>query len=117
MTGDVTTIVPPEVCGHADLELAHAQMRAHRHCRIQRCVWKAAAYHTLVAAGRLVPQSLPPRLRAAVRGIEFPALDHEPPSTGGPTSHTLQEVLDKLSALAMPIAADTGDCGAHRWPG
>jgi hypothetical protein len=98
-----TIVTPPEVCGHADVELAHAQMRRHRGCRVDRCVWKAAAYYTLVDTGRLAPQSLSPRERAAARGIVFPPLGSEPPAGDGPTPRTLREVLDKLAQLALPV--------------
>ncbi len=112
----MTAITPPHVCADADIALAHKQMRIHRGCRIDRCVWKAAAFHTLVEAGRIVPQSLSPRVRAAIRGIPFPALDHEPPPFGAPTSRTLREVLDKLTELAMPVPGlrPTGHRTFHR---
>ncbi|WP_147403940.1 hypothetical protein [Nocardia panacis] len=109
MIGDTTIVTPPLVCGYADVELAHEQMRTHRACRIVRCAWKAAAYYTLVAAGRLTPQSLTPRERAAARGIEFPPLDSDPPNSGGPTYRTLREVLDKLSELALPTSGADGN--------
>lgn len=99
-------IAAPRLCGYAEVELAHAQMqRRHRECRIDSCVWKAAAFQTLVLTGRLVPQSLPPRARAAVRGIAFPALDSEPTPGEAPTSESLRRVLDKLSELARPPLA------------
>ncbi|WP_067468667.1 hypothetical protein [Nocardia amamiensis] len=97
-----TLLTPPEVCGHADLRLAHAQMQAHRACRVQRCAWKAAAHHTLVAAGRLTPQTLSPRERAAARGIPFPPADQLGPSDPRPAARTLHEVLERLSELAAP---------------
>ncbi|WP_067891423.1 hypothetical protein [Nocardia vaccinii] len=103
MSGGITTIAAPRVCEAADIALAHDQMRIHRGCRVERCVWKAAAFHTLVQTGRLVPQSLSPRVRAAIRGIAFPALDHEPPPIDGPSSHTLRTILAKLDELAMPV--------------
>ncbi|WP_433683411.1 hypothetical protein [Nocardia sp. CA-119907] len=93
-------VTPPEVCGCADIELAHEQMREHRDCRVNRCVWKAAAYYTLVDAGRLAPPTLSPRERAAARGIEYPASAQiGAPPPGGPTIGTLREVLDKLAEL------------------
>ncbi len=104
-----TIVTPPRVCGHADIELAHEQMRQHRTCQIGRCVWKAAAYYTLVDAGRLAPQSLTPRERAAARGLEFPPRDSEVYVGGEPTLRTLREVLDKLTELALPGA----DGGGH----
>lgn len=103
MSGGITAIAAPQVCGEADVALAHEQMRIHRGCRVDRCVWKAAAFHTLVKAGRMVPQALSPRIRAAMRGIAFPALDHEPPPIGGPSSGTLRAILDKLDELATPV--------------
>ncbi|WP_433726237.1 hypothetical protein ACQP0C_32575 [Nocardia sp. CA-129566] len=107
-----TIVTPPRVCGYADIALAHEQMREHRACRIGRCVWKAAAYYTLVDAGRLAPQSLTPRERAAARGLEFPALDREGCAQGGPTIRTLREVLDRLNELVLPIpGADSGGDG------
>ncbi|MFX0579561.1 hypothetical protein [Nocardia nepalensis] len=105
MSTEETIVTPPGVCGYADVELAHEQMRVHRACRLGRCVWKAAAYYTLVDAGRLAPQSLTPRERAAARGIQFPPLDSEPFAGGGPTYRTLREVLDGLSDLASPVPA------------
>ncbi|MFI7668593.1 hypothetical protein [Nocardia sp. NPDC049526] len=96
-------VTPPQVCGCADVELAHELLRAHLACRVARCVWKAAAYYTLIEAGRLVPQTATPRERAAARGIAFPPLDSEPLPQSGPNVHTLREVLDKLSELAQPI--------------
>lgn len=100
--GKDTILAPPSVCGYVDIELAHEQMRQHRACGIGRCVWKAAAYYTLVDAGRLVPQSLTPRERAAARGLEFPPLDSQVHVDGGPTLRTLREVLDKLTELTLP---------------
>lgn len=100
---EAPAFAPPRVCGRADVELAHEQMRLHCECRIERCAWKTAAYRTLVDAGRVVPQSLSPRIRAAIRGIAFPALEHEPPAASVPTSATLRAVLDKLSELALPV--------------
>ncbi len=95
-------LVLPEVCGHTDVRLAHEQMRVHLTCRIERCAWKAAAYRTLVSSGRLTPQVVSHRERAAARGMRFPSSD-EPGSAGhGPDVHTLQEVLERLSALAAP---------------
>ncbi|WP_157124878.1 hypothetical protein [Nocardia pseudovaccinii] len=96
-------VTPPQVCECADVELAHELLRTHLTCRVARCVWKAAAYYTLIDAGRLVPQTATPRERSAARGIAFPPLDSAPLSRSGPTVHTLREVLDKLSELAQPI--------------
>ncbi|MET8877113.1 hypothetical protein [Nocardia sp. NPDC004604] len=105
-------VTPPRVCGYADIALAHQQMREHRACRIGLCVWKAAAYYTLVGAGRVTPQSLTPRERSAARGLEFPPLDREGSAQGGPTVRTLREVLDKLTELALPIpGANSGGDG------
>ncbi|MEV6135833.1 hypothetical protein AB0L63_07155 [Nocardia sp. NPDC051990] len=98
-----TIVTPPRVCADADVELAHEQMRVHRACRIGLCVWKAAAYYTLIGAGRLAPQSLTPRERAAARGLEFPVLEREVCAEGGPTAQTLREVLDKLAELGLPV--------------
>ncbi|MGW4364629.1 hypothetical protein ACWEKT_03205 [Nocardia takedensis] len=36
---------------------AHTAMRVHRTCTVDTCPHKAAAFHTLVAAGRLTPDS------------------------------------------------------------
>ncbi|WP_433522444.1 hypothetical protein ACQPZ2_35725 [Nocardia pseudovaccinii] len=105
-----TILAPPSVCGYADIELAHEQMRQHRACRIGRCVWKAAAYYTLVDAGRLAPESLTPRERAAARGLEFPPLDNQVHAGDGPRLQTLREVLDKLTELGLP-GADSGGHG------
>ncbi len=89
----------PEVCGYAEVDLAHEQMRVHRGCRIERCAWKAAAYHTLVSAGRLAPQAMSPRERAAAHGARFPPLDEPGHTVPGPPAHTLHEVLARLSEL------------------
>jgi hypothetical protein len=93
--------------------MAHEQMRRHVACRVDRCVWKAAVYHTLVYAGRLAPQTLTPRERAAARGIAFPPLDREPPTSGGPASHTLREILDKLAELALPVPDASTTSNGH----
>ncbi len=108
--GDDGSVSPPTVCGFADAELAHEQMRRHRECSLERCVWKAAAYHTLVRTGCLAPQSLTPRDRAAARGLAYPPLRIEIPPPAAPTAETLRQVLDRLSELAMPLGcADPGD--------
>ncbi|MEV6324729.1 hypothetical protein AB0M45_26605 [Nocardia sp. NPDC051787] len=101
MSRDVVVTLPT-VCDHADVLVAHEQMRAHRACRVQWCAWKAAAHQTLVSAGRLTPQTVSPRERAAARGIRFP-----PPAESGladrrPTASTLRELLERLSELATP---------------
>lgn len=94
-------VAPQPLCDFADVELAHALSQRHRACRIHQCVWKAAAQHTLVMAGRLVPQSMSPRERAAVRGIDYPPTPGTgKPRQGGPTLGTLREVLDRLESLA-----------------
>ncbi|MEV6336524.1 hypothetical protein AB0M12_17595 [Nocardia vinacea] len=91
-------VAPQPLCDFADVELAHALSQQHR---IHQCVWKAAAQHTLVMAGRLVPQSLSPRERAAVRGIAYPPTPGtDKPQQDGPTLGTLREVLDRLESLA-----------------
>ncbi|WP_433726147.1 hypothetical protein ACQP0C_32330 [Nocardia sp. CA-129566] len=113
MSDENTIVTPPGVCGYADIELAHEQMRAHRACRLGRCVWKAAAYYTLVDAGRLAPQSLTARERAAARGIRFPPLGSEPFVAGGPTYRTLCEVLDRLSELGLPVPSAGTNVGGH----
>ena len=95
-------IAAPRLCGHAEIALAHVQMQRHRECRIDSCAWKAAAYQTLVLTGHLVPQSLPPRARAAARGITFPALNSEPVAEDAPASESLRRVLDSLAQLARP---------------
>ncbi|WP_433627836.1 hypothetical protein [Nocardia sp. CA-120079] len=109
-------MTPPQVCGCADVELAHELLRAHLACRVARCVWKAAAYYTLIDAGRLVPQTATPRERAAARGIAFPPLDSEPLTRSGPTVQTLREVLDKLSELAQPIPRADITQGGYNHP-
>jgi len=95
-------IAAPMLCGYAEIELAHEQMQRHRECRIDSCAWKAAAYQTLVLTGHLVPQSVPPRTRAAARGIAFPALNSEPVAGDAPASESLRRVLDSLAELARP---------------
>ncbi|MGY4099552.1 hypothetical protein ACW2Q0_08320 [Nocardia sp. R16R-3T] len=76
-----TIVTPLALCGSAEIELAHQQMRRHRACRIQVCAWKWVAYHTLVAYGRIAPQTLSPRERAHRRGIEFLAAAPQSPAT------------------------------------
>ncbi|WP_330253972.1 hypothetical protein OG874_05125 [Nocardia sp. NBC_00565] len=110
---DDAILTPPRVCGHADVRLAHELMRQHLACRVDLCVWKAAAYYTLVDAGHLAPQTLTPRERAAARNIDFPPLDAQPPVYGGPPLWTLREVLDRLSDLALPVP-DSNGTADHR---
>ncbi|MEU6830272.1 hypothetical protein ABZ894_16625 [Nocardia beijingensis] len=108
--GEVTggLFVPPGMCAHADVRLAHEQMRVHLTCRVERCAWKAAAYRTLVLAGRLTPQAVSHRERAAARGIGFPS--HDECGNAGHTLdvHTIQAVLERLSALAAPPDSPRG---------
>ncbi|MFI7671673.1 DUF6585 family protein [Nocardia sp. NPDC049526] len=93
--------VPP-LCDAVDVTLAHGLWQRHRACRINRCVWKAAAYQTLVLAGRLVPQSMSPRERAAARGIDFSrASEGDALLPGGHSPGTLREVLARLESLAF----------------
>lgn len=70
-------VTPSRICDNADVELAHKQMQRHLTCRVDHCLWKAAAHRTLVDAGRLAPQTSSPRERAAARGIAFPPLDNQ----------------------------------------
>ncbi|WP_433714446.1 hypothetical protein ACQP2U_10225 [Nocardia sp. CA-084685] len=102
MTDD-TILITPTICGRAEVELAHQQMRQHRACRIERCAWKWAAFYTLVRHGRITPQALSPRERAHRRGIAFPAetIEYCLP-IGTPGLHTFQQVLDGLTQLAVP---------------
>lgn len=96
----VLVTVPP-LCDAVDVTLAHGLWQRHRACFINRCMWKAAAYQTLVLAGRLVPQSMSPRERAAARGIEYPrASESDALLPSGHSPETLREVLDRLEALA-----------------
>ena len=52
-----------DMAGHGEpartltVDLAHTSMRIHRGCTLDTCRRKAAAYRTLVEAGRLVPDS------------------------------------------------------------
>ncbi|WP_330253521.1 hypothetical protein OG874_02590 [Nocardia sp. NBC_00565] len=107
-----TILTPPTICGRAEVELAHQQMRRHRACRIERCAWKWAAYYTLVRHGRIAPQELSPRERAHRRGIAFPA-----ETIGGclpigtPGLGTFQQVLDGLTQLALPPTCPGDDRG------
>ncbi|MEU7628519.1 hypothetical protein AB0C34_00845 [Nocardia sp. NPDC049220] len=93
---------PTEVCGHADVRLAHEQMRMHRDCRVERCAWKAAAYHTLVSTGRLTPQAVSPHERAAARSAHYPPVEEPGRADRSPVAETLHEVLERLSELATP---------------
>ncbi|MEU0507530.1 hypothetical protein [Nocardia sp. NPDC005998] len=93
----------PNICGSAEVELAHTQMRRHRACRIQRCAWKRVAYYTLVRHGRIAPPKLSPRERARLRGIDFPIdTSDRPLPEGTPELRTLHQVLDGLAQLALP---------------
>jgi len=98
MTRQILVTVPP-LCDAVDVMLAHGLWQRHRACFISRCVWKSAAYQTLVLAGRLVPPSMSPRERAAARGLDYPTpeIDAPPP---GHSPETLREVLDRLESLA-----------------
>ncbi|WP_063046532.1 hypothetical protein [Nocardia pseudovaccinii] len=97
----VLVTVPP-LCDAVDVTLAHGLWQRHCACRINRCVWKSAAYQTLVLAGRLVPQSMSPRERAAARGIDYPrASESDALLPSGHSPGTLREVLDKLESLAF----------------
>ncbi|MEU6184330.1 hypothetical protein [Nocardia sp. NPDC047038] len=95
-------LVPPGICRRADVQLAHEQMRAHLACRIERCAWKAAAYRTLVITGRLIPQAVSHRERAAARGLRFPSHDGHDNADRAVDVRTIQAVLEQLSALAAP---------------
>lgn len=93
-------VTTPPLCDSADVGLAHMLAQQHRACRIHQCVWKAAAHHTLVLSGRLIPQSRSPRERAAARGIHYPAAKETDAAwSGSPTPRTLREVLDYLESL------------------
>ncbi|MGQ4600454.1 hypothetical protein [Nocardia sp. R6R-6] len=102
-------VAPPLICGDADVELAHRLMQAHRACRIDRCAWKLAAYHTLVVYGRIVPQTRSPRERAAERKISFPPMedDNTFPECTFP-SQTLRQVLDQLNRLSPEQRPEAG---------
>jgi len=103
LQSETAITVSAGVCPHADLAMAHEQMRAHRACRIDRCGWKAAAHRTLVATGRLVPQAMSPRERAAARGLPYPVAS-VPTGAGAeaPDAARLREVLRILDELALP---------------
>ncbi len=103
-------VAPPSICGLAEVELAHRQMRRHRECRIDRCAWKSVAFYTLVRHGRIVPQEVSPRERAHQRGIDFPT-EHSGsalPADSMPEPWTFQQVLDGLGKLAADLRADSG---------
>ncbi|MFG3619782.1 hypothetical protein [Nocardia sp. NPDC047654] len=104
-------VAPPSICGLAEVELAHRQMRRHRECRIDRCAWKSVAFYTLVRHGRIVPQTRSPRERAHQRGIDFPT-EHTGPALSAdsmPEPRTFQQVLDGLSKLAEGLRTDVGN--------
>ncbi|MEV4127981.1 hypothetical protein [Nocardia sp. NPDC049707] len=116
MLSEDTIATAPAICGSAEIELAHQQMRRHRACRIETCAWKWVAYHTLVANGRIAPQRVSPRERAHRRGIEFPiapSLTDGSLSACGTTEFTLlQRVLD---GLLQDMRAPLGDgCEGER---
>ncbi|MGK8508506.1 hypothetical protein ACRS5S_10730 [Nocardia asiatica] len=104
-------VAPPGICGSAEIETAHRQMRRHRACRIDRCGWKWVAFYTLVRHGRIVPQELSPRERAHRRGIEFPVERTGPtlPADEAPAPWTFQQVLDGLGKLAEDLRVGPGD--------
>lgn len=117
MTNADALLTPPNICGFAEVELAHAQMRQHCVCRIERCAWKRAAYYTLVRHGRITPPKLSPRERAHMRGIEFPkvTINFYLPE-GMPELQTFQDVLDGLAQLALPTNPGNGCGRAHgKW--
>lgn len=105
-----TIATPPAICGSAEIELAHQQMRRHRACRIELCAWKWVAYNTLVANGRIAPQTVGPRERAHRRGIEFPTAPSPVAGSlsdcGTPEFTLLQRVLD---GLVQDMRAHLGD--------
>ncbi|WP_227997430.1 hypothetical protein [Nocardia australiensis] len=106
---DGALLIPPNICGFAEVEVAHTQMRQHRACRIERCVWKRAAYYTLIRHGRITPPTLSPRERAHRRGIEFPTDTATPyPAEGMPELRMFQHVLDGLAQLALPAYPGNG---------
>ncbi|WP_433733145.1 hypothetical protein ACQP0C_12860 [Nocardia sp. CA-129566] len=110
--GETVIVTPPRVCERGDVQLAHEQMRIHRACRSGQCVWKSAAFYTLVSVGCLVPQSMSPRERAAARGIAYPPLEDVAYRAGdGPPLRTLQEVVDRLVELAAPVSGRTTTAG------
>ncbi|WP_157170915.1 hypothetical protein [Nocardia araoensis] len=90
------------------MRLAHEQMRAHLACRIERCAWKAAAYRTLVITGRLTPQAVSHRERAAARGLRFPSQDERGDTDRTLDVHTIRAVLEQLSALPTPPESSRG---------
>lgn len=98
---DTVYVALPGLCQFPEVELAHKLMQRHRSCCMGRCLWKAAAHRTLTLAGRLTPQSMPPRERAAARGLAYPTRAvGVPPFEDGPGVETLRDVLDRLTALA-----------------
>ncbi len=102
MSARKVIVTAPLLCDAVDVSLAHRLWQQHRACRINRCVWKSAACQTLVLAGRLVPQSMSPRERAAARGIDYAGssgLDVLPPGDHSPA--TLREVLARLESLTF----------------
>ncbi|MFD0366204.1 hypothetical protein ACFQZZ_32610 [Nocardia sp. GCM10030253] len=106
-----TIVTPPTICGSAEVELAHRQMRRHRACRIDRCAWKWVAYYTLVHHSRIAPQEFSPRERAHLRGIAFPidTIERCQPD-GAPELPTFQQVLDGLAQLALPPTYPGNGC-------
>lgn len=95
-TGD-TIVIPSEICEHATLNLAHAQMQHHLDCRIDHCAWKWVAYATLVHHGRIVPPPTAPHGGARHRTV--PTLN----STNHPEPQPFQKILDGLDRLARDL--------------
>ncbi|MET9028279.1 hypothetical protein ABZW96_22045 [Nocardia sp. NPDC004168] len=100
--GIETVVDVPVICDDADVELAHRIMQEHHACRIDLCAWKRTAFHTLVVRGRIVPQTLSPRERAAERNIPFPPIGGAPASVDAVVAPpTLRQVLDMLNRSVL----------------
>ncbi|WP_155981471.1 hypothetical protein [Nocardia sp. BMG111209] len=98
--GEIVTALPVAalvVCAHTDVDQAHRLWRRHRACTPHTCVVKRAALQILVLAGKVVPQTVSLRDRAAGRGIDL----EDPPEPAAPMlTLGTAELLAMLEGLA-----------------
>ncbi|MFE9323570.1 hypothetical protein ACIHDR_19650 [Nocardia sp. NPDC052278] len=103
---------PPTICGLAEVELAHHQMRHTARAGSSGARGNGRPTTHFVRHGRIAPQALSPRERAHRRGIAFPAETIERClPIGTPGLQTFQQVLDGLAHLALPPTRPGEDRG------